>query len=418
MKLKYSLIALVVLAVLVVAALIVFREPPTEQMKASFPEITKDSVTKIWIRNPVKDDGEDSETVFEEVTLVRQGEGEDATWKMTEPVDYPAYTSYVDTLTTRLSEMELADVAVEKKQNWSTLDVDDEKAVHVKVWSGENLLAEFWVGAYKTGHTMLRLPDDERVFKVQGSIRYVFAKRVRDWREKTVLDQDPKNVTRIAYQSDDSPLVFEKTGEEWAQVLAEGEEPIEHFDPKKVQSFVSTPAKLRTADFADGVEPADVGLDSPRAVVEFTVTEKGEPEVKDAEDVKAEQAEGEDPMDAPETTTETFRVLVGDETDDGDQTHIMVEGNPQIFLVTQHVVDRLMPEPLKFATPPRPEGETPAPMGAGPGMGAGPPMAMQPPAGGPGGGGSIPPEVMKQVQAEIKKQKMMKKLQEKMAKQK
>lgn len=412
MKLKYSLIALVVLAVLVVAALVVFREPPAEQMKASFPDITKDSVTKIWIRNPVVEEGDEGETLVEEVTLEREGEGEDATWKVTEPVPYAAYRSYVDTLLTRLEEMELADVAVESKDNWATLEVNDEKAVHVKVWAGTAELAEFWVGAYKTGNTMVRMPGDERVFKVQGSIRYVFGKRLRDWREKTILDEEAGNVTKLVYRNEHGTLAFEKTGSDWAQVLAEGETAIADFDPKKVQSFASTPVKLRAADFDDAAKPADVGLAPPVAEVEFTVTTPGEPEVKSPEDVKAEQDAGADPMDAPEPTVETFRIVIGDATADGEQTYLMVDGNPQVFLVTKHIIDRLVPDAESFSTPPRPEGEAaPQPM-----MPGGPGAAIQPPAGGPGSGGGIPPEVMKQVQAEIKKQKMMKKLQEKMAK--
>jgi len=52
MNWRNSLIALAVLAVLIVVLFIVFKEQPVEKMNASFPEIKKDHVTKIWIKNP------------------------------------------------------------------------------------------------------------------------------------------------------------------------------------------------------------------------------------------------------------------------------------------------------------------------------------------------------------------------------
>lgn len=403
MNWRNSLIALAVLAVLVVVLFIVFREPPPEEFSASFPEIQKDHVTRIWLRSPValtqeeKDQGK--QPTFEETTLERVGEGEEATWRLTSPVTYKAYDSYVDTMLTRLEEIEIADLAVESKKNWEALEVDPGHAVHVKVWAGKAQLAEFFVGAYKTGHTMVRLADDERVYKVPGSVRYVFGKRTRDWRDKNVIDHKSEHLTEVTYRAGEAELAFTKQGEEWEQVLEEGAEGIEHFDPKKVRSFISSLARLRTADFADAVKPEDVGLAPPRAEVLFTVSvPEEEPEVKDAEDVKAEQDAGEDPME-PSYAIEKYRILIGDANDEG-QVHLMLEGNPQIFLVTTHIAERLQPEAEKFATPPRPEGEeteVPPPT---------PPMGMT-------DDGSIPPDVMKAIKQEMLKQKMMKQLMKK-----
>jgi hypothetical protein len=396
MKLRYSLIALAVLLALVIAALVVFREEPPAQMEASFPDIAADHVTRVRIRNPVE--GEDGdEGRFHEVTLVKQGEGEDATWRLVEPVEYPAYEPYVETVLTRLEEMELADVAVENKANWEALEVDDDQAVHVEVWTGDAAAAEFWIGAYKTGHTMLRLPGDERVFKVPGSIRYVFGKRVRDWREKTILDEQAKDVTRVTYRTGEETWTFERRDDEWTQVLDEGEEPLEELEPRRVQSLVGSAARLRAADFADDVEPSEAGLAPPRAEVVLTVTTPAEEAGADA---STDAAVGD--AAAPEPTVSTHRILVGDERDD-EHTHVMVEGNPQVFLVTGHVAQRLVPEADSFQKPPEPQDPPPSP------------QAVSPPS---GSGEGIPPEVMKQVQAEIKKQKMMKKLKEKLAKQK
>jgi hypothetical protein len=414
MKLKYSLAAAVVLVALIVVALVIFREPAAEQMDASFPDISKDQITKIWIRNPVVQEGsegdQNAEPVFEEVTLERTGKGEQATWKLTSPVQYPAYASYVDTMLTRLTELELGDMAVESKANWAALEVDEAKAVHVKVFTGNSQAAEFFLGIYKAGNTMVRLPGDDRVFKMQGSIRYVFGKRTMDWRDKTVLDQKAEHVTAITYRNAERTLSFTREGTDWAQVLAEGEEPMENFDPKKVGSLIGAAVRLRTADFADGVDLAEAGLAPPPAEIEFTVSTPGEPE--DPEKAAADGST--EPSEVPEVTVETFRIILGKAKDD-KHTYLMVEGNDQVFLVTTNVIERLDPGADKFVTAPKPEGEAvPAgpPMGMG-GMGG---MPISPP-GQAGGGQGIPPEVMKQVQAEIQKQKMMKKLQEKLGKQ-
>jgi len=330
---------------------------------------------------------------------VREGEGEAAAWKLTKPVAYPAYGSYVDTLLTRLEEIELLDVAVEDKANWETLEVDEAHAVHVKVWAGEALLVEFYIGAYKSGNTMVRLPGDDRVYKVQGSIRYVFGKASRDWRDKSMIEVDSKTVTRATFKTAGGTFDFQKSGEDWQILAGEGLAAVDGFDPKKVPTFVSSAATIRAADFADGVDPATVGLDPPKGEVTITATIPAPAEAKDADDVKAAQDAGTSPMATASPEVVVHRILVGDAKDD-KYIYVMVDDDPQVFLVTKYTAERLSPTADKFAASPKPD----------PGSGI---QAPPPPPGGPGmagDGGSLPPDVMKAVQAEIKKQQLLKKL--------
>ena len=404
MKVRNILIALGVLAVLVIAGLALFRDPaPTDRGK-SFPDVKKDSITRIWMNTPESLKPDDRKAgkkpAFEEIEIVREGAGEGATWKLTKPVAYPAYGSYVDTLLTRMEEIELLDVAVEDRANWEALEIDDAQAVHVKAWAGEALLVEFFIGAYKSGNTLVRLPGDDRVYKVQGSIRYVFGKASRDWRDKSMIEVDSKTVTRATFKTANGTFDFQKDGEEWQILAGEGLAAVEGFDPKKVPTFVGSASALRAADFADGADPATVGLNPPKGEVTITATIPAPAEAKDADEVKAEQDAGTSPMATAAPSVVVHRILVGDAKDD-KYVYVMVDDGPQVFLVTKYTAERLSPTADKFAASPKT-----APAGGIEALPPPPPGA----AGTTGDGGSLPPDVMKAVQAEIKKQQLLKKL--------
>ena len=83
----------------------------------------------------------------------------------------------------------------------------------------------------------------------------------------------------------------------------------------------------------------------------------------------------------------------------------MVEGKDQIFVISKYTAERLKPPAEKFSKPKKKETD---------GAPAAPSAVMPPGAGGafakPTDGSQIPPDVMKKLQAEIKRQKMMKAL--------
>ena len=426
MRGKNLLIAAVVLVVLILIALFVMKEPPPEETKAVFPVIKKDDVTRVWIRKPAKDETgiaadrdkkADEKVEFEEVVLEKEGKGEEARWFLTKPVRYEAYQSYVDTMLSRLEELKIDALAAESKESYGDLEIDPDQRVQVKVFKGSTQLADFFIGGYRGGATMVRFPDDDKVYRVKGSIRYLFAKPPRDWREKRILNIENDKVVRLEFHSENGDFAFSKVEGKWVD---ESTPPVPDYDEKKVSGFVSTVAHLRATDFEDNLKPADVGMGegAARVILHFTeeTGEAGEEKSADApgqeEAGAADSTEGMDESGeeaASEESTAQVRILMVGSKKDESSYHVMLEGNDQIFLISKYTAERLTPKTDNFSTPPKKEEEKKAKApGEDPGFSA-TPKPVDPE--------SLPPDVMKKLQAEIKKQQMLKQLSEKAGKQ-
>jgi hypothetical protein len=409
MRGRNLLIAAAVLVVLVLMAIFIMKEPPPEQITASFPEIKKDQVTKVWIRTPVKDEKDKNKKKdkakkeparFEEVTLEKEGQGESAKWMVTLPVRYEAYQSYIDTMLSRLEELKIDAIAAESKVSYEDLEIDADHATEVKVFKGGSQILHFIVGGYKGGATMVRFPKDDKVYRVRGSIGYLFAKPVRDWREKRILNIENDQVTRLEFSDPSGAFAFSKVENNWKNESATA---ISDYDSKKISGFVSTVAHLRATDFEDTLKPEQAGLGEGAASVTLYYTEKtdkdkNKPDAKTEPDVKgggaaAAGAETE-AVEASPARSET--ILVGSKKDDSNY-YIMMKGGSQIFLISKYTAERLTPTADKFATPPKKETPKTA-EGTAPKPDASTDAA------------SIPPDVMKKIQAEIKKQQLMKQL--------
>jgi len=425
MRGKNLLIAAAVLVVLILIALFVMKEPPPEEVKASFPVIKKDEVTKVWIRKPVADDSgsmvekkkEKGEKVeFEEVILEKEGAGEDAQWFLTKPVRYEAYQSYVDTMLSRLEELQIDALAAESKESYADLEIDPDQRVQVKVFKGSTQLVDFFIGGYRGGATMVRFPEDDKVYRVRGSIRYLFAKPPRDWREKRILNIENDKVVRLEFHNENGDFVFSKVEGKWVD---ESKPPIADYDEKKVSGFVSTVAHLRATDFEDILKPDAAGFGEAAATVTLHFTEETEEKAEEtaadapgaegsgAQEEESAAGEGAQPGEtapAEEKTAQTKTVLTGGKKDESNY-YVMLQGNDQIFLISKYTAERLTPKVENFSTPPKKEEEkkTASPL-EGEGFSA-TPKPVDP--------GSLPPDVMKKLQAEIKKQQLLKQLSEK-----
>jgi hypothetical protein len=402
MRGRNLLIALGILVVLVLAAVILMREPPPEKLSASFPTIKKDEVTKVWIRKPAKDDTGTADkdkkdavgkVEFEEVVLEKEGAGDKPTWMLTSPVRYEAYSSYIDTMLSRMEELKIDAIAAESKSSWKELEIDANHRVEVRVFKGSTQLVDFFIGGYRGGATMVKFPDDEKIYRVKGSIRYLFAKPSRDWREKRILNIENEKVVRLEFTNTSGSFAFSKVEGKWAD---ESVPAVPDYDEKKISGFVSTVAHLRATDFEDALKPDAVGLgpQSPRVAIAYTEGE-AKPEGKDAAPDAASADAGEE---GAEASADVHRdtILVGNKKDESS-TYVMMEGGSQVFLISKYTAERLIPAADKFATPPKKEEAKPAAD-----------ASTAPDA--PAEATSIPPDIMKKIQAEINKQKLLKQL--------
>jgi hypothetical protein len=268
-KLGIASIALVALAAITFFQLNARRSEDTEQPKVTveLPKIKSDLVEELELSSPEKP----------KVRLVKK----DGAWRVAEPVDAKADDNAVNTAITKLTELEVSSVAATLAKSHEKLEVDEKSGTHVIVKGGGKVLLDAFIGAYKSGSSMVRLNGQEAVAAVRGSIRFAFNKETKEWRDRQINETPPETVQQITFTNKDGRLQFKRENDGFVQVLAKGEKKIDPLDANKVKGVVGSAANLSATDFAaPGETPEQLGFTPDAATVVLDVkSDKGESQV-------------------------------------------------------------------------------------------------------------------------------------------
>lgn len=367
MKKNRLLIAAAFLVVLLITLYATSREPKPEEFHSPFGKVKLEDIDGLEIRRPA-----------DPTATVMKKQGTD--WRVVEPLESRADARTIQTALEKLRDLEVVDIASESKDSHHNLEVDDAHAVHVIARKGSAVLLDFWIGAFKSNFTMIRRPDDDRVYRASGSLKFNFDKALKDWRDRVIFDLDAEKFARVEFHSKNGNFMFNRGEGSWT---VDGPE-IPEFDFHKVSSIVTTLAKLRATDFADRVPRAQTGLDGDAVdTVRFRM--------------KDDQTQ--------------YVLRIGNSVTQGtqEQFYAQREGTDAVFLISKYLANRLRPDAAKLKGRPRGDGgpagpEPPAMPGMPPGMPGGPGAA-----GGPGKTppGQIPPEIMQQLQQQMRANRRM-----------
>jgi hypothetical protein len=361
-------------------------EPPT------LPAIDEDEVTALDITRPPPSGTGEPEHVRLEL--------HDTVWRVAQPIDALADASALDTALDKLDELEVAGVAATHPGHHAELEVDDAHGVHVRVLgANDSVIADLIIGAFRGGNTMVRQAGQDTVVTVRGSIRFAFARDLKDWRNRAVLDLEADQVRLAEWSGPHGTFRFQRplvtppappppaegaeavdagpqtpTLGDWAPLevsylpvadgdagVAPGTAPLtalENFAASRVTSTISSLAHMRAADFAGPtIDHAGAGITEASARVMLTTGEG--------------------------STLQRFTVVVGGEASSGN-FYAMREGDPTIFIISSFLRDKIDVTSSAFE-------QTAA---------AAAPPSDEP----PGGGGEIPPDLMRQIQAQLQAQ--------------
>ncbi len=363
----------------------------SEGERPTLPTIERDDITALeFTRPPPSGEGEP-----EHVRL----ELHDGAWRVTEPVDAPADASAVDTTIDKLVHLAVVGTAATHPEHHAELEVDDEHGVHVIVHGASGVLLNMMVGAFRGGSTMVRQSGQDTVVTVRGSIRFAFARDLKDWRNRSMLDLEAGEVrvaewvgpngtfrfarpevagepTPPAEGEDEAPSAPATTLGDWAPTEVSYVPPppegdagvavapaapsttLANFAASRVTSVVSSLAHMRAADFAAAdVDRAGAGISDASARVTLTI------------------GSGE--------SAERHTVVVGSEASSGN-FYAMRDEDPTIFVISRFLMEKVSPQASAFeqtaaAAAPEPTEDGPAPIGAD----------------------QIPPDLMRQIQEQM-----------------
>jgi hypothetical protein len=139
------------------------------------------------------------------VLLVRADGGQ---WRI-EPSGTKADAGKVDDILEVIADLDFT-ALVSESEAYDRYDLGEDRKISVKAWAGDDLVREFSVGkvapSYK--HTFVGLAGDPRVYHASGSFRFTFDQTTEGLRDKQVLAFEPKDIRKIAVQSDDTSTIL------------------------------------------------------------------------------------------------------------------------------------------------------------------------------------------------------------------
>lgn len=208
--------------------------------------------------------------------------GDVGSWVLEQPEKTKADRYAVRNLLNRLERMRFQRASGIGPKDYPRYAVDDKHGVRCTVYAGSKVLADMLVGrADRTGakrrgpvSTMLRKVGSNDVFRVVGSLTYLFKRPAAGWRDATVIHVQREDVRRLEIQTERGRLVVERDPTEtdprkrftnWKVVQSKPALP--SLDQNAVTRLVSVLTHLRATNTVVKLEGVDTGLAKPRGVL-------------------------------------------------------------------------------------------------------------------------------------------------------
>jgi hypothetical protein len=236
--------------------------------KIELTEENTKAIDRIVIHKPGKDGA-----AAEDIELVKTGE---EAWSLEKPTKAKANASNVKSLLENLPKLELSEAISETKDEYDRWAVTDEKALHATFFKGQENVFDVYFGENGSRGQMTRLAKQDGVYAIKGFSKWLYERDAKGWRDKSMLKFDDKEVVKVQVQNANGVFVFDKAGEGWTgkfgKAVAQAK-PIDKFQSSKVDDLLRAYKALSAADFGDGKQLAECGLDKPEATV--TIELKG-----------------------------------------------------------------------------------------------------------------------------------------------
>lgn len=135
------------------------------------------------------------------VTLVKAG----VEWRMSQPVDYPAFLQFIGAALTDLKKYKLESKVSDNPGNKDRYGFNDTSLCKLTVYQGGNPVGTMFIGnaAPGPGQTFLKKPESNDIFLAGDFIRNNFVKdnMLNDWRDKNIFSIPKGNIKSVEFIS-------------------------------------------------------------------------------------------------------------------------------------------------------------------------------------------------------------------------
>ena len=218
---KSLLIIFAILAIVVVIVLVYDQHKGERSFKNELFKVDSSAVTSVTIYS--KGSGKDF------VKLAKSGKE----WEvLNQGKRYPADSGSIKNMLQSLAHITAERVAGTEKSDWKTFEITDSLSTRVVVEEGKIVSADFRVGkiSFSQDRSMqgyggqrnmqvkshIRVPDDERIYVVDGFLSMLFTATPDHYRNRTLLKLDKSRLTKLTFTyPGDSSFVLSRNGSKW-----------------------------------------------------------------------------------------------------------------------------------------------------------------------------------------------------------
>jgi len=268
-----------------------------KEVTALFPDFDKTSAVTIEVKGPSQQASLEKK---EEEWIINNTNGFTA--------DPPSVNAALDAVKNFTRE----NIASKKAEKQGLFEVTREKGVEVKVSdANQKLLAHFYIG--KTGpdffSSYLRKEGSDEVILANGSLRGIFDKSTKNWRDKTIFDIPAHAIIQLTLITPTHEIVLAKDEQGNWQITSP-----EKAKAKKeeVEAMVNTFASLKALDFAEDENLEKYQLDTPQTTIKAIVEGK-----------------------------EEKQLLIGKKHEEKSHYYVKNQSKKTIFLVGKYQVDKM-----------------------------------------------------------------------------
>lgn len=210
--------------------------------KLELPAFEAAKVSGLQVNGPVQ------------VVLKREGEG----WAVLDPAtqkQFAADGAQVEGAISALRELKGEDFVTDRAEKHAELEVDDGKALRVKVQFAAGPELELLFGRMgKSGGNYVRRAGKNEVFVAKGGFAAMMRKQVNGWRKRTLFPAKYEELARVTVRHGDGSPYTLKAGETGGWSLEPGAPtaPGFRFDAGAAQRVVQQLASLAAQDFLEG----------------------------------------------------------------------------------------------------------------------------------------------------------------------
>ncbi len=125
----------------------------------------------------------------------------DNEWMMVEPFEYPVSEQQINNIFAKVLQVQTSNLPIsENESSFDTYKVTSSQGTGIKFYDkNDKLLDEAIIGkSSSSGSTPVRRPDENKIYKLEDNISYLISTDTNSWREKTILEIDKSNISKIS----------------------------------------------------------------------------------------------------------------------------------------------------------------------------------------------------------------------------